>query len=105
MRENVLFNAELVCSTIRNQIAECPEGEIDPFPVLMNGAMNVLTSLALGVRYNFEESQFIKISEMIKVNLLFKLRYTLICLLIKNTKSHQKRNEKWKKLIFQEKKT
>ena len=92
MRENVLFNAELVCSTIRNQIAECPEGEIDPFPVLMNGAMNVLTSLALGVRYNFEDSQFIKISEMIKVNLLFKLRYTLICLLIKITKSPQNRN-------------
>ena len=77
LRENVLFNAELVCSTIRNQIAECPEGEIDPFPVLMNGAMNVLTSLALGVRYNFEDSQFIKISEMIKVNLLFKLRYII----------------------------
>ena len=66
LKEAIIINANLIVSQIHLEMREHKDG-FEPLNVLMNGAMNVVTSFALGTQYGFDDPNFIKIRKMIKV--------------------------------------
>lgn len=65
IKDVIILNSKLICSTIRDEMKNM--NDLEPLPILMNGAMNVLTSFALGAQYSFQDPDFLRISNMIKV--------------------------------------